>query len=87
MRLSYPIGMIPSVFRLPEPSLPDCCGACDQARPLHLLEGADGDHVHRCIDCLRETVAGELIERPCEVLALAAGEGDRLRQERDEART
>jgi hypothetical protein len=37
---------------------------------MHLLEGADGDHVAGCIDCLRTAVTGELFNR--------------LRQQRDE---
>ncbi len=44
--------------RLPEPSQPDYCGGCGRDRPLYLLEGVDGDHVHRCRDCLRDALVG-----------------------------
>ncbi|MGR6966992.1 hypothetical protein ACU610_21260 [Geodermatophilus sp. URMC 61] len=43
--------------RLPEPSQPpDVCDACGRDRPLYRLEGADGDYVHRCADCLRNAL-------------------------------
>ncbi|TFV64619.1 UNVERIFIED_ORG: hypothetical protein E4P37_12650 [Bacillus sp. AZ43] len=64
--------------RIPEPSPPDHCGGCGRGRPLYLLEGADGDHVHRCRECLRDAFAGIGDDDHAE-LATAA-------RERDEAR-
>ncbi|UOY01653.1 hypothetical protein [Blastococcus sp. PRF04-17] len=65
--------------RFPEPSPPDCCGGCDRDRPLFLLEGADGDHVHRCRDGLRDAlIDGDHVS--------AAGQQDEPLKERDEAR-
>ncbi len=45
--------------RLPEPSPPDFCGGCGRDMPLWTLSGTSGlggEHVHRCVDCLRAAV-------------------------------
>jgi hypothetical protein len=46
--------------RLPEPSRPDVCDACGLDRPLYRVHGGDEDPVHRCADCLRDALAGDL---------------------------
>ncbi len=79
--------MMRFMSRLPEPSHPDVCDACGRNRPLYRLYGRGEDHVQRCRECLRDALAGQLIDDLDDPGFVATQQAGLLLQERDEART